>query len=79
MTAREAFEAYYRQRLPDADFSGPMWNVEWSIWQAAWNAAITASQPPPVITFPEDMEQQAALADAAEPDDTVDDKVPALK
>lgn len=35
MSMREAFEAYYRRELPDADFSAPMWKVEWAIWQAA--------------------------------------------
>ena len=37
--ARAAFEAWYRERFPDADFSDALWRVEWYIWWAAWQAA----------------------------------------
>ena len=45
---REAFEAFYRKQLQDADFGKPIWNVEYSIWTAAWEAAAahySAQQP----------------------------------
>jgi hypothetical protein len=39
--ARAAFEAWYRERFPDADFSDALWRVEWEwyIWWVAWQAA----------------------------------------
>jgi hypothetical protein len=40
--AMAAFEAWYRERFPDADFSDALWDVEWRIWWAAWQAAKAA-------------------------------------
>ena len=30
---RAAFEAFYRKRFPDADFSVSIWDIEWRAWQ----------------------------------------------
>ena len=41
---RAAFEAYYRERFPDADFSAPLWDIEWQSWQKNGGPPLTSKE-----------------------------------